>query len=182
MSKAVRAAVFAVVVLAGCSGGGGKQAVAPTTTTVAPTTTAAMPTTQSQEAQVKQAYLDYWQMVDRLIAAPNPADPELWKRAVDPVLSSLRDDLATRLSEGRTTRPSGDSRYMHVIDSTSTTGNQATVEDCFVDDRVQYAGDGTVLNDRVSTVHATGHLVLDRTWLVTDVSTERVGDASVGCG
>jgi hypothetical protein len=182
MSKAVRAAVLAVVVLAGCSGGGGKQAVAPTTTTVAPSTSDATPTTQSQEAQVKQAYLDYWQMVDRLIATPNPSDPELQQRAVDPVLSSLRDDLTTRLSEGRTTRLPSNSRYSHFVGSTSTTGNQATVDDCFIDDRVQYASDGTVLNDRVSTVHATGHLVLDKAWLVTDVRTERVGDASVGCG
>ena len=72
MSHAVRAGVCAVAIaaLAACSGGGGGgEAAAPTTTTTAPTTTQPTTTTLSQEDQVKQAYLAYWQMVDRLVSS-----------------------------------------------------------------------------------------------------------------
>jgi hypothetical protein len=183
MSHAVRAvaAVALVVVLAACSGGG-SQTEAPTTTTTAPTTTQPTTTTLSPEDQVKQAYLAYWQMVDRLIAAPDPSDAELAERATDPVLASLRDDLETRRSQGRSTRLPANSRYAHAIQSADITQHEARVSDCFIDDRIQYGSHGEVLNDRISTVEATTTLTLSDIWRVSDVKTERVGDESVGCG
>src|SRR5262249_53928709 len=137
--------------LVACSGGGGGQASAPTTTTTRSTTTQPTPTTVSEEDQVKQAYLAYWAMVDRLIAAPDAGDSELPSLAANPVLASLRDDLSTRQAQGRITRPPQNSKYQHRVQSTSVHGNEATVADCFIDDRVQYDSAGIVLNDRVST-------------------------------
>jgi hypothetical protein len=183
MSKAVRAVVIALVfVVAGCAGGGGKdRATEPTTTSTVAPTTQPTPTTLSQEDQVKAAYLAYWQMVDRLIATPDAGDSEIEKRAVDPVLSSLRDDLQTREAQGRSTRAPSDSRYEHEIQRALLTDNEASIDDCFIDDRVQYSSDGAVLNDRVSTVHASAQLTFSDGWKVSDVRTERIGDASVGC-
>lgn len=131
---------------------------------------------------MKAAYLAYWKMVDRLIAAPDPSDPELTQRATDPLLASLRDDLGTRQTQGRVTRPPANSRYAHNVESVELNDGAATVRDCFIDDRVQYASDGSVVNDRVSTVRATAMLTLADDWKVSDVRTERLGDGTVGCG
>jgi hypothetical protein len=176
------AAVVLLATAGACSGGGGGRDAVGTTTTTTTSSTSTTTTTLSQEDQVKQAYLAYWQMVDRLIAVPNPRDSELPERATDPLLASLRDDLTTRAAEERSTRAPVNSKYQHKIRSASLDGDTATVSDCYVDDRVQYNGEGVVLNDRVSTVHATATLTRSNVWRVSDVQTERVGDASVGCG
>src|SRR5690242_7563572 len=89
--------------LAACSGGGSGPAAKATTTTVASTTTTlAVTTTTTPEDAVKQAYLDYWKMIDRLNAAPDPADPELPQRIAEPLLSTVKDQLSTQRSEGHT--------------------------------------------------------------------------------
>jgi hypothetical protein len=71
---------------------------------------------------------------------------------------------------------------MHKIQTASLDGELATVSDCFIDDRIQYDSNDVVLNDRVSTVRAMAKLAHSDLWRVSDVRTERLGDASVGCG
>src|SRR3954463_98021 len=105
--------VVVVVLVAACSSGGGGSVAGTTTTTTA--TTVATTSTTTVEDAVREAYLAYWKMIDRLAAAPDPNDPELADRAVDPILSIVRDDMATRKSEGRSTRPPANSKYQHQI-------------------------------------------------------------------
>lgn len=174
---------LAVSLLAACSTGG--DSAAPTTTTTTSTTSTTVPTTPTTSAEdaVKQAYLDYWAMIDRLGAAPDPDDPELRSRAVDPVLSAVREDMSTRRAQGRTTRIPPNSKYVHRIQSVAVDGTTASVVDCFLDDRVQFASDGAVLNDNVSTTRSTGRLLLrDQAWLVSSVQNEKLGDGEVPCG
>ncbi|HEX2384663.1 MAG TPA: hypothetical protein VHI95_18615, partial [Acidimicrobiales bacterium] len=139
MSRAVRAAVavLVVAVAAACSGGSGDQAApsSTTTTTTAPTTTEPTTTTLSQEEQVKQAYLAYWQMADRLGKTPDPQDPELPQRAVDPLLSSIRDGLNTQAAQGRTFVTVDGRPNQHRVDQVQVMGGAAKVNDCFVDGR-----------------------------------------------
>jgi hypothetical protein len=121
-------------------------------------------------------------MIDRLIAAPDPDDPELAQRAIDPVLSDVRSDMGTRKAQGRTTRPPANSKYLHHIQQVSISGASSTVVDCFVDDRIQYGPDGTVLNDNVSTARSTGVLVqVGVNWIVSQVHNEKIGEGDVGC-
>jgi len=131
---------------------------------------------------VKAAWTAYWKTIDRLIAAPDPDDPELAQRAVDPILSSVRDDMATRRSEGRTTRPPPNSKYEHHIQRVDLATGTATVTDCYIDDRIQFRSDGTVLNDEVSTVSATGQLTsASGQWKVDRVEIKELGSGDVGC-
>jgi hypothetical protein len=176
MSKVVRAAAIAVVAaMAGCSGGGGGgggQAASPTTTSTAPTTTSVAPTstTPSQEDQVKAAYLAYWQMVDRLSAAPNPDDAELATRATDPLLSFLRDDFSTRAEQGRTTHyPDDPTLNSHHIRRVELDTKTARIVDCFVDGRIAVLADGTTDAD-VVTKQATATMLLEgQQWLISNV-------------
>lgn len=134
------------------------------------------------EDAVKQAYLDYWKILDRLGAAPDPDDPALAARAVDPVLSSVRADLSTRKAQGLTIQLPSGSKYAHVIRGTVVNGNSATVSDCFVDDRIQVAADGTVVNDHVSTAAAMATLIATGSdWKVSSVQIQKTGDGDLGC-
>ncbi|HEX4822378.1 MAG TPA: hypothetical protein VFV00_19375, partial [Acidimicrobiales bacterium] len=171
-----RFALVGLVLLAACSGEGSGSAASSTTTSTTATTLAPTTTTSPQEA-VKAAYLDYWRILDRLGTAPDPDDAALNTRAVDPVLSAVRDDLTTRPSEGRTTRIPDGAKYGHRTVAVELSSTGAVVSDCFVDDRVQVAADGSVLNDHISTVKARAQLVSRGTdWKVSDVQLQRVGD------
>src|SRR3954453_20059538 len=108
MGRGLLAGVAALGLVAGCSSGGGGSAAKTTTTTATTSTTLAPTSTTTPEDAVKDAYLAYWKMIDRLFVSPDPGDSELAQRTIDPILSFLQDDLATRRSEGRTTRVPSD--------------------------------------------------------------------------
>lgn len=169
--------------IAACSGGGSGSAAKSTTTVASTTTTTlAATTTTTPEDAVKQAYLDYWKMIDRILPTPNPDDAELAQRTIDPILSFLRDDLATRRSEGRTTEfPSDPALNSHRIERVVVTGTSATVDDCFVDGRIAVAPDGTK-NAAVVTKHTKGLLLTQGgAWLVSDVQFLDRTDGVAGC-
>src|SRR4051812_21456496 len=177
-----RLALMGLVLIAACSGGGSGSAASTSTTTSTTSTTVASTTTTTPAEAVKAAYLDYWRILDRLAAAPDPDDAALNSRAIDPVLSSVRDDLATRRAEGRTTRIPDGAKYGHHIVTIEVGTDGAVVSDCFVDDRVQYAADGTVTNDHVSTVKAQSQLVAQGAdWKISDVQLQKVADGDAGC-
>ncbi len=164
------AGIVLVATLAACSGSGGGTA-APTTTTTAPTTTSeATTTTLSPEDQVKAAYLAYWQMVDRLSAAPNPDDPQLAQQAAEPLLSFLRDDLATRAAQGRTTRyPEDPALNSHQVHRVRVSERSAVVDDCFVDGRIAVRADGATNADVVTKQTSATMILSANKWLASDV-------------
>ena len=109
MGRGLWAGLVALGLLAACSSGGGSAAKTTTTSTTT-STTAPTTTTTAPEDAVKAAYLDYWKMVDRLAAAPDPDDPELAQRAMDPVLSDVLNDISTRKAQGPHDSTSRDAR------------------------------------------------------------------------
>src|SRR3954469_6169110 len=116
MGRFGRTVVVVVVVLAAaCSSGGGGSAGGTTTTTTS--TTVPTTSTTTVEDAVREAYLAYWKMIDRLAAAPDPNDPELADRAVDPILSNARDVLTSQRTRGETTRTPANGKYSHVLQS-----------------------------------------------------------------
>jgi hypothetical protein len=167
-----RFAAIGLLVIAACSGGGGGSAAPTTTSSHASTTTTtqATTTTTTVEDAVKTAYLAYWRMADRLLAAPDPNDPELTELAAEPLLSSLKDQLATSAATGHHTSVPPGRVATHRVDSVSVTQNSASLTECFVDGRVEFGPNGEVIDDALvtKTGDATMTLVLDA-WKVTDI-------------
>jgi hypothetical protein len=186
--RVMRALLAATVlaVLAACSGGGSTTASSTSSTSqsssssVATTTSTSSPATP--EEAVKAAYLAYWKMVDRLVAAPNSNDSEIAEKAVDPALSNLRDTLSTDAAKGETRRIPVGGRYSHRLDSVSIANGSAEIVDCHVDDKVVYSASGVVLDDATSTGRLKASLVLagDR-WLVSNVQVLEQYDGIAGC-
>jgi|GEM_PF-4060478 len=182
MGRGIGAAVL-VALLAACSGGGGDAAVTTTTATTLPASSAPTTTTLSPEAEVEAAYLAYWKMVDRLSAAPDPNDPELEQRAVDPVLSSARDVLTTSAARGEVTVTPPNAEYSHSIQSIELHGTEATVRDCSVDDQVVLNRDGQVIDGAVTTKHYIATLVrTGAVWKVSDVKIVEQAAGALSCG
>src|SRR4051812_30314667 len=125
-----RLAVMGLVLVAACSGGGSGSAAPTTTTTSTTSTTAASTTTTTPEEAVKAAYLAYWKMIDRLNAAPDPADTELVTLTADPLLSQVRDDLTSKRSVGHTYETSNGRPNAHTVSGVQTTDGSATLHDC----------------------------------------------------
>src|ERR671911_1658895 len=83
-----------LVLSSGCGDDDGEAADEGTTST-SETTIASTTTTQDPEAEVEAAYLAYWEMAERLLAAPDPDDPEIAQRVIGSARAKLVDSLAT---------------------------------------------------------------------------------------
>ena len=177
-------ALFAV----SACGGGSKGDSASTSSSSAPasssssTPTTVTTTTVKPEDEVKAAWDAYWKTVERLLQAPNPDDPELPSRAVDPVLSFLRDDLANFVAKRQHVvfRPGG--KYVHRFISASIAGSSATVSGCQLDDSITETLSGEVVDDSISTrqIRATFHRD-GGVWKASNVSFESEVEGLVGC-
>jgi hypothetical protein len=89
--------------------------------------------------------------------------------------------MATRKAEGRSTRPPPNSKYAHHPQNLEVS-SEATLADCYVDDRVQFAADGSVINDEVATVDATATLErIGTDWKVSEVQVHERGSGDLGC-
>jgi hypothetical protein len=129
--------VGALVVLTACSGGGGGSSEASSTSALGTTTTSAAPTTTTvPREQVRLAWDAYWAMKDRLLAAPDPDDPELVLRADEPLLSKLRDDLAQRKADGWVVVVPAGAVHEHSLEQIEVSGTEAVVRGCEHDDSV----------------------------------------------
>jgi hypothetical protein len=109
-------------------------------------------------------------MVDRLLGQPNADDPELPQRARDPLLSSLRDDLATRAATGRRVVIPTGAKYEHRLDRVALQGSVATVNGCDIDDSVTVGPSGETLDDSIVTRTVRGTFSYDGTqWVASDL-------------
>jgi hypothetical protein len=181
MGRGLWAGLVALGLLAACSSGGGSAAKTTTTSTTT-STTAPTTTTTSPEDAVREAYVGYWAMVDRLLAAPDANDPEPAQRALDPLLSSLVDQLATKASQGhRITVPEGNT-YSHRIDSVSASPDNASLTECFVDGRVEFGPNGEIVDGKTVTKRARATLkLIASSWKVADITVTERSDGVSGC-
>jgi len=183
MGRGLGAGLVALVLLTACSGGGGSAANTTATTSTTTSTTAPTTTTTSPEDAVKTAYLDYWKMVDRVAESPDPNDPELAQRTVEPLLSTFRDNLSTQATQGRKFSVPPGRPNSHDVRTVTVAGATATLVECFIDGRTLTDPDGNVIDDAIVSKLGNAKLLNQAgAWLVSDVVfTERTPGAG-GCG
>ena len=165
--------------LGACGGDDDPEEEATTTTssTEAPSTTAP----PSPEDEVEAAYLAYWDMAARLSANPDPDDPEIAQRAVDPVLGEVTDTLSTLRAQGQGLVSRDQST--HEIRDVGLEEGRASVEACSVDDSALVdLATQEVLEERVTTSLIETRLVRDGSgWRVSEVDPVRSWDGAVEC-
>ncbi len=146
----------ALAVLAACSGDGDGAAAPITSTTAPPSPVLSSTTTMAADpeaSEIVDRYRQFWQArFAANQAPPNPEAPALRDLAVGQQLDqvvketrgNLRDSLALRRPEDKPARSS--------VRLVNVEGDQATVQECVVDDDVVYRyTTGEVVNAAVST-------------------------------
>jgi hypothetical protein len=138
-------------------------------------------TTLSPEAEVEAAYLAYWNMVDRLVADPDPENPQIGEMAVDPARQRLIDSLSGFQSAGHVAR-SGD-LYAHVVTDVAVNGDTATLRDCAVDDSSLVEADsGEVVEQEVVTTSVEAVLIREGSaWLLKELNPIESWEGAVPC-
>ncbi len=138
------------------------------------------PTTTSPEAEVESAYLAYWDMVDRLLADPDPTSKEIAERAVDPVKRALIESLRELRESGRSLR--GGQQVAHDIGDVTVTGNDATLKDCAIDDSISLDSTGSTVDRRLATDHLEVTLVRQQdSWQIKAIDVLESWDGAVEC-
>ena len=173
--------VGALFVLTACSGP--DKATAPTIASEATTTTARAPTTTApQDDQVRLAWDGYWAMSDRLLAAPDPDDPELAMRVGEPLLTDLRDDLRQRQVEGRVVVVPDGAVYEHALEHIEISGNEALVRGCEHDDSTTLDAQGETLTRGKFTRILVGSFARSGSaWLATDMGVVSEEPGIIAC-
>lgn len=95
------------------------------------------PTTQppdNPESEVESAYLAYWEMLERLSAAPDPADAEIDRQSTGTAKDEVVQALTALRDGGRIVRTGP--LYRHEVLSVELDEREAVVEGCSVDDSV----------------------------------------------
>jgi hypothetical protein len=120
-------------------------------------------------------------MVDRLVQAPDSGDAELARRAVEPALGFVRDDLRSYTARGtRVELPRGS--RPHEIVLVDVLDGRATVVACQLDDAVVRGADGTVIDDDVVTKRVSAELLrVGGSWKLADAQIVEQWDGAVGC-
>jgi hypothetical protein len=182
MRRGLWAGVGALLLLVACSSGGGSAAKATTTSTTTSTTAATTSTTSPDDA-VKQAYLDYWAMIDRLNAAPDPNDPELAQRTEEPLLSDVKGQLDTTAHTGHSYKTPAGRPHSHTVSQIEASGQAASLHDCYVDGTVEFDESGNTVDDAISTRQVESSLVLVGTvWKVSRLKFVDGAAGEVPCG
>lgn len=140
--------VVAVLALAaGACGDDGDSDDDETATTTEPSEVTT--TTVPVEQEVEEAYLAYWDMLDRLAQNPDPDDPEIQERASGEALEELMDFVTTMQASGW--RGEFGKQHSHEVLSVDVESNEAVVTHCAVDDsRVIDTTTGEVVREGVA--------------------------------
>jgi hypothetical protein len=138
-------------------------------------------TTVSPEAEVEAAYLAYWDMAEQLSAAPDPANSEISKRAVDPVRETLTETLSSYQAEGQLVHSGPD--YGHEVSEVVVDGDSATLLDCALDDSALIDEEsGETIRQEVVTTSLQAVLVLqDDRWLLKELNALGSWEGAVPC-
>lgn len=147
-------ALVALAVLAGCSNDG-EGVAAPTSTTDPPPATQATTTTTIDPvaAEIVGRYKEFWQA--RFAAnqpPPNPDAPALREYATGQQLEQVVKETRGNLAEGLALRRPGSAPIRSSVKLVKLAGDEATVQECVVDDDVVYRyTSGEVVNANVAT-------------------------------
>jgi hypothetical protein len=171
-----------LVLSSGCGDDDGEAADEGTTTSTSETTVASTTTTQDPEAEVEAAYLAYWEMAERLLAAPDPDDPEIAQRVIGSARAKLVDSLATMRAQQERLEFGPDNS--HRVVSVQLGAEEATVLDCIIDhgariyestgEREEFAATPGLLE--VAMAASQGD------WVVESISKPPEGEVDARCG
>ncbi|MGI8663984.1 MAG: hypothetical protein ACR2LQ_12370 [Acidimicrobiales bacterium] len=175
-----------MALLAACSGSTHNAAPSTSSSTsaasAATTSVSSTTTTLDEKEAVKTAYLAYWQMVDRLVHAPDPNDGAIESLAEDPAASVLRTALLNQIGRGEIRGLPANAKYSHRVDAVTVDRSTASVLDCVVDDKVVFDREGNVRDDGVSTGRFKAELVRrGARWLVRQVDLLEQAPGVSGC-
>jgi hypothetical protein len=175
------AIVLVGLLAAGC--GGGDDDSSPDTSRRASdsSSSTAPPTTRSAESEVEEAYLAYWAMGERLLETPNPDDPEIAQRAIDPARGQMIDSLTTLRARDQAVRHGP--RHRHDVRSIEVEGESATVRDCAIDDAsIVDARSGATIDERLVTALYEATLVSQgSSWWVRQIEQPDGWEGVAGC-
>lgn len=136
------------------------------------------------EEEIIARYEGFWQARFEANQEPvNPDHPGLRKFATGDQLESAIAGIRQNLAEGRAVRrPEGSSRRSEVR-VVSVDGDQAIVQECFLDDGVVYqVGTGEVINDSVATHNVRGTMEqVDGEWKLSSSSLVQRWEGVAGC-
>lgn len=186
----------AALLLAACSAGGDEIAEPASATSGAPTTTTSTTSTstttstsspdgsQSDDQELVDRYVGFW---DARLAAneapPNPDDPTLAEFATGPQLDNVMAETRQRLDDGLALRSADPSRTSHDVTVINQTADRAELQDCFVNDGIVYRPDtGEVIDDSVVTRSVSADMVLvDGVWKLERATVVQQWEGIAGC-
>lgn len=140
------------------------------------------PSTTEQE--VIDRYLGYWgARLQANSGVPNPDHPGLPEFATGPQLTEVVSETRSNLEAGRSFRPSDDPVDFRRVDVVSLNGEQAILQDCWVDDAVVIdRTTGRVINDQAATYNGRADLSrIDGSWRVARVRLLQRWEGVAGC-
>lgn len=152
-----------------------------TSTTGATSTTVGNP---SAEQEVINRYVGYWDARFRANSGtPNPDDPALAEYATGAQLDAVIAETRKNLDDGRAFQPRKNPANIRRVKVISLTGDQAVVQECFVDDGLVVRRDtGAVVNDTIATHNVRGELTrVDGAWRVSRAQLIQRWEGIAGC-
>lgn len=187
--------VLAGLMLVGCAGDADDQIVAPVPSsterqTLTTETSASERTSDSDgkestlEEEIIARYHAFWEARFEANQAPvNPDHPGLREYATGDQLETAVAGIRQNEAEGLAVRRPEDSGRRSEVQVVSVDGDQATVQECFVDDGVVYRVEsGEVINDSVATHNVRGAMErVDGEWRLSSSSLVQRWEGVAGC-
>jgi hypothetical protein len=136
------------------------------------------------QAEVLEAYLAYWRMVDRVNNPPNPADPEIAQRTTGDELVFLIQRLQTNETNHIVIRAPEGSRSRHRPEIVDLSSDRATIRDCAIDDLVvSNQQTGEILDDDLVTILVSSVMVREQgVWKVSQAELGAKTPGESNCG
>ena len=148
------------------------------------TSTTSTPAADTVEQEIADRYAAYWQArFEANQNPPNPDHPGLREYATGEQLDNVVEETRRNLDEGRALRKPENSVARSSVRVVKVTGDEATLQECVVDDGVVYRfRTGEVVNDTVAThsVEASMRRV-DGVWRVATTRLLQRWEGIAGC-
>lgn len=187
--------VAVVLVVAACSDDDGQSASSTSSTTSsspATTSTTTLTTTTPEttdgadtlEQELIDRYTTFWDVrFEANQAPPNPDDPRLAEYATGAQLENVRAETTSRRDEGLAVREAADPVTSHDVTVVDVSGDEASLQDCFVNDAVVYRIDsGEVVDDSVVTRSVAVVMVkVEGAWKLESATVIQEWEGVAGC-